>query len=72
MKTNPNQTYNIAFSGSQTLFGNPPSRNSVSLMLSHAGDVGAKQSFADIVPKQSLGTREARERGERNPSSLAV
>jgi uncharacterized repeat protein (TIGR01451 family) len=44
-------------SGSQTLFGNPPSRNSVSLSLPHAGKKGAKQSFADGVPKQSLGTR---------------
>src|SRR5579884_1448701 len=59
---NPGSKYNDgisakheSFSGYQTLFGNrlretPFRGNSVAL-------AGAKQSFADGVPKQSLGTR---------------
>jgi flagellar hook-length control protein FliK len=58
-------------SGSRTLFGNPPSHNSVSPLPSHAGEADAKPSFADSVSKQSLGTRNDSTRYE-STSSLPV
>ena len=43
--------------GSQTLFENRYSRNSVSRLPSGVSEGDAKRSFADGVPKQSVGTR---------------
>jgi hypothetical protein len=40
----------------------PSSRNSVSRLLSHADEENAKQSFAEGVLKQRLGTRKKRQR----------